>query len=121
MVRQLKQGAGWRIGWDGDAPAFKGLIGGDEWALELTEAELEDFCRLISQLTHTMSQLASELMDEEKISCEAESPLLWLEAEGFPHTYSLRVLVLTGRRSEGFWTPDAVPELIRASQMLNVF
>jgi hypothetical protein len=121
MARQLKQGPGWRVGWDVDAPEFKGLIGGDDWALELTQPELDDFCHLVVQLSQTMTHMALELMDEERISCEAESDLLWLEAEGYPHAYSLRVLVLTGRRGEGFWPAQAVPELVQAAQMLKVF
>jgi len=48
------------------------------------------FCRLSGQLVETMSHLASELMEEEKISCEAESDLLWLQVEGYAHAYSLR-------------------------------
>ncbi|MCS6814475.1 MAG: DUF1818 family protein, partial [Cyanobacteria bacterium] len=44
--RLLQTGAGWRIGWDPSAPVFTGLIGGDHWAIELTDAELHDFCRL---------------------------------------------------------------------------
>jgi len=38
-----------------------------------------------------MSHLASELMEEEKISCSAESDLLWLQVEGYAHAYSLRL------------------------------
>jgi Domain of unknown function (DUF1818) len=121
MARQLKSGAGWRLGWDGETDVFQGLVGGDEWAIELTEAELDDFCRLATQLAETMVQMRQELMEEERISCEAESELLWLEAEGYPHAYSLRFMVLTGRRGEGCWGEAVVPELIRATQSLKVF
>lgn len=121
MARQLKKGAGWRLGWDGDAIAFSGLVGGDEWGIELTTAELEDFCRLLAQLAATLCQMSQELMDEERISCEVESELLWLEAEGYPHSYDLRLLILTGRRGEGFWNASAVPELLQAAQLIKVF
>lgn len=119
--RQLKAGEGWRIGWDASASIYKGLIGTDEWAIELTEAELEDFCRLALELASTMQQIASELMDEEQISCEAESDRLWLEADGFPHAYELRVMVLGDRRCEGSWKADVVPLLLQAVQTLRVF
>ncbi|MBD2462229.1 DUF1818 family protein [Oscillatoria sp. FACHB-1407] len=121
MARQLKQGAGWQLGWNPDASDYKGLVGTDEWAIELTEAELDDFCRLLQQLADTMAQIAAELMDEEKISCEVESDLLWLEAEGFPHAYALRLILHTGRRAQGYWSAIAVPELIQAAQTLKVF
>jgi hypothetical protein len=121
MARQLKRGSGWQLGWDAEAEVFRGLVGGADWAIELTEAELADFCRLAVQLAETMNQIRSELMAEERISCEAESNLLWLEAEGFPDAYSLRLILLTGRQAEGFWPVAAVPDLIQATQVVKVF
>jgi len=32
-----------------------------------------------------------------RISCEAESDLLWLQVEGYPHAYNLRLILNTGR------------------------
>ena len=68
-----------------------------------------------------MNQMASELMDEEKIACEAESDLLWMEVEGYPSAYSLRFILNTGRRGEGSWEAAAVPSLLQATQVLKVF
>lgn len=121
MERVVKSGRGWRIGWNPNALEFKGLIGTDDWAIELTEAELQDFCRLSAQLIETISQLASELMDEEKITCEAESDLIWLEVSGYFQAYSLRFILNTGRCAEGKWVDDAVPGLVQAAQTLKVF
>ena len=120
-IRQLKTGEGWRIGWDASASVYKGLIGADGWAIELTEAELNDFCRLALELSGTMQQMASELMDEEQITCEVESDRLWLEVDGFPQSYELRVMVLGDRRCEGAWAAAAVPPLLQAIQTLHVF
>jgi len=121
MQRVVKSGSGWRIGWNPDAPEFKGLIGTDDWAIELTEAELNDFCRLLAQLADTIKQLATELMEEEKIACEAESDLLWMEVEGYPHAYSLRFILNTGRCVEGKWHACAVGDLLQATAILKVF
>ncbi|WP_017717168.1 DUF1818 family protein [Kamptonema formosum] len=121
MERLVKSGAGWRLGWEPDAPEFKGLVGGGDWAIELTEAELSDFCRLLGQLDAIMADMAGELMDEEKIACEVESDLLWLEAEGLPHAYSLHLILHAGRRAEGHWPPPAVPSLVQAALVLKVF
>jgi hypothetical protein len=121
MTRQLKQGSGWRLGWDADAPQFKALVGSDEWAIELTEAELDDFCRLIVQLDQTMAQMAQELMEEERVCLEVESDRIWLEAEGYPQAYQLHLIVLMGRGAEGVWSEQAVPLLVQAVQMLKVF
>lgn len=121
MTRQLRSGTGWRLGWDDEAIAFPGLVGGDEWAIELSAVELEDFCQLMAQLAATLQQLSQDLMDEERMTCEVESELLWLEAEGYPHEYDLRLIVLTGRRGEGFWNASAVSELLQAAQVLKFF
>lgn len=121
MERLVKTGSGWRLGWDPNASDYQGLVGGDDWAIELTEAELDDFCRLLEQLAQSMSKTASELMDEEKITCEAESDLLWLEVAGYPHAYTLRFILNTGRRGEGSWRSPAVPGLVQAAQSIKVF
>jgi Domain of unknown function (DUF1818) len=121
MTRQLKSGAGWRLGWDSDTTTFQALVGTDDWAIELTAPEWADFCRLTLQLADTLEQMQSELMDEERISCEAESDLIWMEAEGLPQSYQLRLIVLTGRRAEAAWSPVSVPGLVQAIQTLPVF
>ncbi|MBE9008349.1 DUF1818 family protein [Fortiea sp. LEGE XX443] len=121
MERLIKSGSGWRIGWNPKALEYKGLVGTDDWAIELTEAELNEFCRLLAQLADTMKQLTAELMDEEKIACEAESDLLWMEVEGYPHQYTLRFILNTGRCAEGRWSASAIPGLLQAAEMLKVF
>ncbi|MEL4894338.1 DUF1818 family protein [Crocosphaera sp. Alani8] len=119
--RILKKGTGWRLGWDKQATTYPILIGGENWAIELSKAEFADFCRLFEQLTITMNSMAEELMEEERIACEAESELLWLEVEGFPHAYSMRVILNRGRRCEGNWTAEVVRELYQEIQKLNTF
>jgi Domain of unknown function (DUF1818) len=121
MSRVIKTGAGWRIGWNPEASKYKGLVGTDNWSIELTEAELDDFCRLSSQLSDTMKQLEAELMDEEKIACEAQSDLMWMEVEGYPHSYSLQFILTCERCAEGKWDAVAVSELLQAVSTLKVF
>lgn len=117
----LKQGDGWRLGWDPTALEFTGLVGTEDWAIELTAAEFADFCRLFQQLAETMAQMALELMPEEQITCEAESEWLWLEVAGYPHAYRLSLILHSGRRAEGSWPPTAVPGLLAATQTSTVF
>lgn len=120
MQRLIKSGDGWRIGWNSQADKYQGLLGADDWAIELTKAELTDFQRLLTQLVDTMMQMEAELMDEEKISCEAESALLWLEVEGYPRCYCLRVIIHSDRRCEGNWIEGVAPELLRGLNSLNI-
>ncbi|MEG4218720.1 DUF1818 family protein [Microcoleus sp. Pol14C6] len=121
VERIIKTGSGWRLGWNPEVEEFQGLVAGDGWAIELTEAELNDFCRLLGQLAGTMSQMASELMDEEKIAIEAESDLLWVQVEGYPEAYSVQLILNAGRRCEGFWPAAAVRTLVQAAKVLKVF
>jgi hypothetical protein len=114
MAKVLKSGAGWRVGWNPEAATYQGLIGTDDWAIELTAAELTDIRQLAAQLADTMKSMASELMDEEGISLEAETDRVWLEATGFPQAYSLRLILNTGRQVEGFWPSAVVRELLDA-------
>lgn len=121
MDRLIRLGDGWRLGWDPAAPLYQGLVGGDDWSFELTATELDDFCRLLRQLADTMLHMQAELMEEERLCCEAETENLWLEAEGFPSAYGLRLILHHARRAEGEWPAAAVPELIRATQSIKAF
>ncbi|MEO1591366.1 MAG: DUF1818 family protein [Cyanobacteria bacterium J06632_22] len=112
LSRQLWEGSGWRVGWNPAAAEFTALLGSEAWALELTTPELADVCRLSQQLADTMVAMGNELMDEERITCEQETERIWLEAEGFPHCYDLRLILLTGRGGEGTWPAAAVPALL---------
>jgi Domain of unknown function (DUF1818) len=120
MQKVLKSGTGWRIGWNRDT-TYPGLVGADDWAFELTEIELADFCRLLGQLVENMRSIQAELMDEEKIACEAESESMWLQIEGISSKYSLRLILSTGRSCEGNWSAEAVPDLILAVDSLKFF
>ena len=121
MMRRLKQGEGWRLGWDPNALEFQGLVGTTDWAVELTESEFEDFCRLLLQLADTITEVSAELMAEETISCEASSEWIWMQVRGYPHAYGLSMILLTGRRAEGEWSSTATTALLQAVQTLEVF
>jgi hypothetical protein len=120
MGKVLKSGEGWRIGWN-PASEYQGLVGSDDWAFELTAPELADFCRLLGQLADNMRSMQAELMDEESIACEAQSDLVWMQVEGIPRKYSLRLILNTGRSCEGNWSADAVLELVVAAASLQFF
>ena len=118
MERLIKSGVGWRVGWHPQGDKYQGLIGTDDWAFELTKAELNDFVRLLNQLADTMKQMTDELMEQEKISCEAETALLWMEVSGYPSSYTLRAILNSDRRCEGNWSEGVALEMIAA---LNSF
>jgi hypothetical protein len=121
LSKVIKSGVGWRIGWNPDRDIYPGLVGADDWACELTQLELADFCRLLAQLAANMRSMATELMPGEKIDCSAQTELLWLEVSGFPDAYTLRLILQAGRNCEGNWQSIAVPELIAAAASLKLF
>lgn len=121
MERLIKNGVGWRVGWNADAEKYQGLVGTEDWAIELTAAELNDFSRLLNQLIDTMNQMESELMAEERIAIDAETELLWMEVEGYPDAYTLRLILNSDRRCEGNWKVGVATELAVALQTLRVF
>lgn len=114
MMRHVEEGDGWRLGWNPTAEEFCGLVAGDRWSIELTTLEFADFCRVARQLSQTMRDMTGHLMDGERLSCEQETEHIWMEAEGFPSSYGLRFILLTGRRGEGEWLPQQVTPLMTA-------
>jgi Domain of unknown function (DUF1818) len=121
VTRQLRSGSGWRVGWDPDAGSFQSLLGADDWAIELTQPEFDDFCRFAQQLSETIEQMRSDLMEEEAIVCEASCDRLWMEVRGYPDAYQLSFILLTGRRGEGSWSVEATKEVLRVIQMVQMF
>ena len=117
MDSSLRSGIGWRLGYRPKSP-YPAMVGGEDWAFELTAVELADFCRLLYQLAGTMEQMKQELMAEEKIACEAVSDLLWLEASGYPHSYDLRLILQKGRQVEGNWSAGVVEPLLAAARQI---
>jgi hypothetical protein len=63
--------------------------------------------------------MEAELMEQERISCEAETSLLWMEVEGYPNNYSLRVILNCDRRCEGNWAASIAPQLLEALNSFN--
>jgi hypothetical protein len=114
----LQSGPGWRLGYRPTAPHYQGLLGTDDWAVELTGAELQDFCRLLLQLVDTVTAAASELMPEERLTCELETERVWLEIDGLlaidglSLAYDLRLMLNGDRNVEAAWDSAAVLGLV---------
>lgn len=117
----ITKGKGWRIGWKESSTVYQGLIGGEDWAIELTSQEMRDFLRLLLQIDQAIIDISQHLMEEETIVCEVESDLIWLGAQGYFDRYSLRIILLQGRGCEGTWDESVIQELIQASQSLELF
>ncbi|MCS6960250.1 MAG: DUF1818 family protein [Pseudanabaenaceae cyanobacterium SKYGB_i_bin29] len=112
----IEVGRGWRYGYR-EGGIYVGLLGGEDWAFEVTEAEWQEFWQLFSRLVDTIACLAGELVDQETFRCEVEGELWELEAEGLPQSWRLRLQTRSGRRAEGFWSHQAVAEVWAKRQL----
>ncbi|MEA5452751.1 DUF1818 family protein [Leptolyngbya sp. CCNP1308] len=119
--RFTKEGIGWRLGWNSTDSNYYGLLAGSNWAIELTKAEFYTFQQLAMEVSAAVRAITSELMEGERITCEAESDHLWLEADGFPDAYSIRFILKSGRRCEGEWDVEATQQIMQAIFHLVAF
>lgn len=124
---QVQEGEGWRLEHDPDRQPFSVLIGGRDWAAELTAAELEALRLGVATLVGQQAAMVAELMAEEALTLEYEQALpsqasdLWLALEGDRQQWCLRFVLRAspGQRSlEGGWPASASAALAAAlSQM----
>ncbi len=119
---EVREGEGWRLVVDPTRRPFLALIGGSNWASELTGPEVLALQQASQRLVDQHRVLVDGLMAEEAIDLELELPLadpkreggpegsLWLGLTGDRSRWSLR-LVLTpspgGRGFEGGWDEAA--------------
>ncbi|MDX2273209.1 MAG: DUF1818 family protein [Cyanobacteriota bacterium] len=109
----LWKGAGWRLGRQPHHPPYTTLLGSDDWAMELTEAEWQAFCQALQQLRHQWQVMRPHLMAEESLTLEQGLDLLTLIATGEPDHFRLYLRLHQGRASEGVWSPSAVAGLVQ--------
>ena len=113
-----KEGPGWRLARDKSRGLFPVLLGGDSWAIELTEYEWTSLCTLLRDLIDQLKQLEDQLMAEENLCLEIERDPWWGCLDGDRNNWSLK-LVLQGDSSqmrgvEVFWPNQAAQAIATA-------
>ncbi len=116
--RGLLHGPGWRLGYQPQQP-FVALVGGDQWAIELTDQEWQDFCQGLQSLQSALEASQAFLMDQETITLDHCTDMLQLIVTGYTSKYSLYLKLLMGRRVEGIWDFPVIPKLLLAIDDLN--
>ena len=119
MTKYLLSGEGWRLGYSPDAEIFVGLVGAENWAIELNQQEFQNFCRISIQLTETMAAMQSELSEEETLTCSAQTDDIYMEASGLGDHFTIHLQLLNGRRGEGIWSNQAISELLEAVKQMS--
>ncbi len=97
MIQQ--EGPGWRLAKDTSRECFPVIIGGEGWAVELTDFEWQVFFTLVRDLTDQHKKLEDQLMPEEKLSIELEREPWWGCLDGDREAWSL--MVVLRNQSEG--------------------
>ena len=126
---QVGEGEGWRLAFNPLRRAFPVLVGGRHWAAELSLAEAQVFQGAVAKLVQQQAGLVDQLMAEEALSLELETPLagghghLWLTLEGDRTQWSLG-FVLTPepglRGLEGHWEAGATAAFTAALGALSL-
>lgn len=111
-TQSLKTGSGWRIGRNLKQQPYTTLVGSDTWAFELTEIEWQSFSIGLKHLWQTFTEMQGELMPEEAITLEHQTPEVTLILTGIPPHIRLFLQMHTNRAAEGFWEADAVLSLV---------
>lgn len=117
----VEEGKGWRLALETSRQPFSVLIGGQDWASELTAAEALQLRDGIDALLQQLEAIADRLLEEETISLELERAPWWLCLDGNRVHWSLR-FVLTpepGQRAiEAGWLEQASAAISSALRRL---
>ena len=120
MIQQ--EGPGWRLARDPQRSPYGVLIGGESWAVELTDNEAGALASLIADLVGHHAALCGQLMDEEQITLELERTPWWGCLEGDRRAWSLQLIlkpVDCGRRGvEVSWPAPAAEAAAAAMRTL---
>ncbi|MBM5802538.1 MAG: DUF1818 family protein [Cyanobacteria bacterium K_DeepCast_35m_m2_155] len=111
---EIQAGQGWRLRMDPQRQPFVVLVGGPDWAVELTAAEAAQLQAGVRCLIEQCAAIAAVLMPEETLELEHASSGLWLQLNGFAERWSLRFVLEPqpaamhpARGVEGGWDQDA--------------
>ena len=116
------QGPGWRLARDTLRDSFPVLIGGESWAIEITEDEWNSLVPLLSALLDELIKIESQLMSEESIFIEMDKSPWWACLDGDRQHWSLK-LVLEGegdsrRGFEAFWPHPSAQAIVLAMRTI---
>ena len=117
------EGPGWRLARDSSRKSFPVIIGGNGWAVELTENEWILLNPLIDELVKQHKKSQNQLMPEETICLEIEKQPWWGCLDGDRNNWSLQLILEANgsscRSFEAYWPVPAAQCI--ASAMRNIW
>lgn len=118
---RVDEGHGWRLVVDRGRQPFSVLIGGADWAVELSDDEALALAAGVERLQRQYEQIADQLLDQEDLDLDWERDNLWVGLTLHQGQWSLRFVLegVAGRRSvEAGWAAAASPALALALEGL---
>jgi hypothetical protein len=123
----MQSGLGRRLAVDPSRQPIAVLVGGADWAAELSAVEAVALQRGVATLVRQHNEIGAQLMAEEAICLELAMDLdpgeLWLELEGDREQWQLRFILtptLGQRGVEGGWSVDASAAMAAAMEVVLV-
>mgnify|MGYP001300669869 CR=1 FL=1 len=120
MIKQ--EGIGWRIFRDELRDDFSTLIGGENWAIELTESEWKSLVQAVFDLFSQYYDVKDQLMGDEDITLElARNP--WLAIlKGDQFGWSLKLILASNseftRGAEVSWPRNVTESVLNAMRKM---
>ncbi|AAQ00627.1 MULTISPECIES: DUF1818 family protein [Prochlorococcus] len=116
------EGPGWRLQKDPSKQKYSILIGGENWAVELSEKEWDCLCPVVFELIDQYEELQKQLMPEEKIFLEIERSPWWACINGTKENWSLKLILsgedVEGRGLEVFWPVYTASVIVSAMRTM---
>lgn len=123
----LCSGEGWRLRVDPQRQPFPVLIGGRDWAAELTALEAGQLRAAVATLLCQLAATVPLLMPDETLELEHASEGLWMQLSGTPDQWALRFLIddmargaERSRGLEGAWDCLASPAFAAALEAMEL-
>ncbi len=118
-----KEGPGWRLIRDRSRGDFSTLIGGENWAIELTDSEWDSFVQVVFDLHQQYLDVQNQLMGDEDITLEIERNPWLAILKGDRYGWSLKFILSQSdsflRGAEIFWPKDVTKFLINAIEEMR--
>ena len=118
----LQEGSGWRLAVDASRKSFPVLLGGENWAIELTHHEWKALLPIIDELIGELKKLENQLMPEELICLEMEKKPWWVCLDGEWQSWNLQIVIdgdgQSIRGAEAFWPTPASQSIVCAMRTI---
>ena len=116
------EGKGWRLELNNTKKDFPVLIGGENWAVEISKIEWNGLRVVVSKLIDQYEYLRSSLMKEEKILIEIDIAPWWACIDGTKKDWRLK-LILDGKGCDGrgleiFWPNPAAQAIVSVMRIM---